>query len=138
MPPSAGSSDIADRDAVWQLSITIQDQPVSHVELAGTFDTVNTEYFNAFTRCGVPMYSGWLLINAEKLNMLTSSGAGALIRCASKAAENGGGLAMVVPPGKVRDVIGFMRLDMVIDTFDDLDQAVGFIEQQTGPGAPPS
>jgi len=132
MPHSTGTSAAADRDAVWQLGIRIKDDPIAHVALDGTFDTANTEYFDAFTRCGVPTRDGWLLIDAEKLDMLTSSGAGALIRCASKQAEAGGGLVMVIPPGNVRDVIGFMRLDMVIDTFDTIEQAIDFIEQQAG------
>lgn len=134
MSTPSGSSEGPDHDAVWDLSIRQVDQPIAHLQLEGKFDTANTEYFDSYTRCGVPTHDGWLLIDAAKLEMLTSSGAGALIRCASRASEAGGGLVMVIPPGSVRDVIGFMRLDMVIDTFDTTDEAIFFIHQQTGKG----
>lgn len=131
-PPSPESISM---DPVDQLVVGIKDQPIAHVEIRGTLDTLSIEYFDAFVRCGVPTHRGWLLINAAGLEMLTSSGAGALIRAATRAAGTGGGIVLAVPPGQVREAIRFMRLDMVLDTVDTVDEAVAFIDRQAAKGA---
>lgn len=114
-----------------KLAISDGDQPVPHVCLEGTLDTINTPQFSAYMHGKAPNHRGWVLIDAGKLNMLTSCGAGALIELATAASHSKGGLVMIVPPGNVRDVIGFMRLDLVIDTFETFDDAIAFINTQT-------
>lgn len=115
-----------------RLIMDSQDLPCPHLRLIGTLDTVTCSQFTQALKDSQVTYLGWQLIDASKLGMMTSSGAGALIRCATQAAQNNGGLVLVVADGPVREVIRFMRLDMVIDTFDTLEEARAFINDEAG------
>lgn len=110
-----------------RLDVSVCTEPIAHVLLDGVLDVSTCDDFGDYARNLAPEQEGWLLVEASKLTMLSSSGAGTLIRLASQYVEQGGGLALVVPPGDVRQAIHFMRLDLVIDTFDSVEDAVHFI-----------
>lgn len=99
-----------------------------HLRLTGSLDVSTGDGFAEYVIALGPEHQGWMLMDASGLNMITSSGAGSLIRLASRSAERGGGVALVVPRGDVRQAIQFMRLDLVIDTFDTLEAAASFID----------
>lgn len=135
IPPNCCASD------VWhapnnRLTACILSEPAPHLQVTGSLDIAICDDFANYARQAAPYHRGWQIIDMAQLEMLTSSGAGTLIRMASTASQDGGGLLLVVPPGDVRKAIGFMRLDLVIDTFDTLDQAVAFVQSHAAEPAP--
>lgn len=106
-----------------QLAATIECDPVAHVRLKGELNTCTCEAFAQFIQSKAPNHQGWLILNADGLELVSSSGAGTLIQLSSR---RKGSVLLVVPPGQVRDLIRFMRLDLVIDTFDTMPQALEF------------
>jgi anti-anti-sigma factor len=114
------------------LQITVEQTPLAHVCLQGSLDALTAPALVEEAEVGLPLHEGWLLVDASGLAMLTSCGAGALDQVAAQAAEQGGGVVMVLPPGRVREVARIMRLDRIIVTLPSLEEAAAFIRGAIG------
>ncbi len=67
----------------------------------------------------------WIVLDVVGLSWLDSAGVGAVVACAKHAGERGAVIKMAVSrSGAVRRVLELVHLDRMLETFDDLDEAV--------------
>lgn len=76
-----------------------------------------------------------ILLVLTDVSYVDSAGLGELFASYSRAVEQGGALRLVVPAGKVRDLLRITRLDTVIETYsDEQDALLAFLGAPARPG----
>jgi len=64
------------------------------------------------------------VVNLEKVTAIDSTGIGALAACFTSVARQGGALKLLNPTGHVRIALGWTKLDKLLDTHADEQQAL--------------
>lgn len=64
------------------------------------------------------------VVNLEKVTAIDSTGIGALAACFTSVARQGGALKLLNPTGHVRIALGWTKLDKLLDTHTDEQQAL--------------
>ena len=64
------------------------------------------------------------VVNLEKVTAIDSTGIGALAACFTSVARQGGALKLLNPTGHVRIALGWTKLDQLLDTHTDEQQAL--------------
>jgi anti-sigma B factor antagonist len=65
-----------------------------------------------------------ILINCEQLDMVDSTGLGALVRTLTNAQKEGGHAKLLRPGSNLQKLLEMTQLDSVFETYTDLEQAV--------------
>lgn len=73
-----------------------------------------------------------VLIDLSRVSRIDSAGLGVLMNCYSHAIRNHGMLKLLNPSPQVRDLLRMTQIDSVVETYDDVGQAV---ESFVAPGS---
>jgi anti-anti-sigma factor len=65
-----------------------------------------------------------VLVDMSVVEFMASIGIRLLVLNAKSVANRGGKIALVVPPGRVRDTLELAALDAILPVYDDLDAAL--------------
>lgn len=73
-----------------------------------------------------------LVLDLAGVGFLDSAGLGEIVAARRRLRELGGCLVLARPRGKPRDLIGLTRVDELVPTFDDLEEAVARARRPDG------
>ena len=72
-----------------------------------------------------------ILLNLEQTTYADSFGLAEIVACYKRARERDGAIALLCPPGRVRDLLRVTRLDEVLEIFDKEDEALAAIDRRS-------
>lgn len=79
-----------------------------------------------------------LVLDMSKIKYVNSTGLGSLVKYADAFKSNGGGMALIKVPAKVKIVIEMLGLNAFFDICGDLDQALAALEKAGGAAPAPA
>lgn len=106
------------------VNIAVQ-QNVSIVQLSGTLTSANSNGL-------VAQFAGWIdrknpvrcVLDLSKLEILDSSGIGAIVTCLHKVKRLDGELCLAAAQGRTATVLAIARLDLIFKLYPTVDAAV--------------
>jgi len=139
LAPSAGSMASPRGRAVSELAVSFERRgDVVVARLAGNLDIYTVSALNDHLAT-VDWTRTPLVLDLTRIDLLGSSGLGALIVLRNRAAADGRWVGLVSGDGQLRDVLGIAGLDQAFLHARDIDSACSLLAQRTQPaaGAPP-
>jgi anti-sigma B factor antagonist len=121
----------------FEISTRLSDD-VTIVDLKGRATIgANTDLFNVALRKLIGDGARKLLLNLANVTMIDSSGVATIVGTYVSLTRTGGGLKLVHPTDRVREVLKVMRLLPFIPTFDNEPEALASFRNATQPASLP-